>query len=981
MSPEHERAPRGRALERIVARFRLRAYLVGALRVVLASSGGLALSLVVLGAIVGPIVSRPLALAAWGAAALVGILAGLASARGAGGLLGDDAVRLIARVDKRLAEAARSALELSRTPSGSASEGLVDAHLARVVGALEGARPDEALPLWPSLSRPAIVCALGLVSLGGALASDGRAGAGVMALARAPLHEDEGFATGEVVRSYEVDVVPPSYREEPALRGLTTPHLEVLEGSTLRFRIEGRVEATAAVLRVGARRIDLSRTSTGAFHGAATIDEGGPVLVRMRTRGGEWIEDLRGRSIRVAEDPLPEVALESVLGESSSERIVVRWSARDDHGLAEVRLVTEVEGLPPTRRRLSDEGASKESKRGIESIDPRELGAEPGDTLTLVLEARDHKPPPEARFARSAPVVVTLPSPETERQRHLSLIEEALDYTLDALADRLEVPRSHPIDEKRERRALSSTGLVPPSVERALEAVSGADAPLLRRFLRALQRPYERETVELTRKAPREGALRKHEEALVEALREGGLLLDDLRAKARLADFEEVALELERLRREMASLLAEYARTRDPEVKRALTRALKRAKKKLDGLRERMAASGSDVPREFVNAGAEPRAASEETLEKLEAALTSDSLEDAEATLLELERELHAMAEAFGSGSAEVAESRFGPRQRALAEAIERVRGLEAEEGELAREHAALRRALAERALSELGETQKVAEREEVGSAIARALESLEEMEGGASAFTDEDTITRIAGRVRDVREALAQGDLGEAAKMAREARHDAVALERELSLRATMFPGRRGEIREAAEEAQRLAETVAGLAAEVERSIPDLDAHIRPSDESGLERLSERHRAVERAAAEVAEHLAEGPDGTPLSEEGADELRRAASWVERGARAAAERDAITSGESASRAAEALRRVRELLEEHRRNPSSGESGGGRAGGAEREERVTIPGREGRPESERQRRIRDGLRRDAPDEYRDSVKRYFEALLR
>src|SRR5690606_39393510 len=104
-----------------------------------------------------------------------------------------------------------------------------------------------------------------------------------------------------------------------------------------------------------------------------------------------------------------------------------------------------------------------------------------------------------------------------------------------------------------------------------------------------------------------------------------------------------------------------------------------------------------------------------------------------------LERELHAMAEAFGKGESEVAESRFGPRQRALAEAIERVRGLEAEELELSREHAEIRRALAERALGSLGESVKIGERKAVDSAMKGALEAVQKMEGSAVGALDED--------------------------------------------------------------------------------------------------------------------------------------------------------------------------------------------------------------------------------------------------
>jgi hypothetical protein len=981
MSPEIERASHGKALERLVAGFRRRAIGIGAIRGGLAFLAGFSIALSIAGALVGPIVSAPLAFLAWAVVLFVGALFAIASSRGATELKKDRAVRLVARVDETLGHEARSALDLHQSPDRSTSAALASAHLARVLEGMRSARPEQAIPLWPSISRPLVLFVAGASLLGGALATDGRASAGVMALGRAPFHVDLGYATGEVVREYVVDVVPPTYRDEPTRRGVRTPHLEVLAGSTVRFEIEPRIDASAAVLRVGQRRVDLSRQPSGRFRGTSVIDEGGPVVVRIRTRRGEWIEDLRGRSIRAIPDLLPDVALEAIQGESSSERVVLRWAARDDHGVAEVRLVTEVEGFPPSRRALSEETGSQRSKRGLESIALRELGAEPGDSVSLVLEARDHKPPPESRFVRSESVIVTLPSPETERQRHLSFLEESLVRTLDALADRLEAPRTNPLDNKRERRVIHSTALVPPSIDRAIEGVSGSDAPLLRRYLHELRTAYERETIELAKKSPSPRVLTKQEVAIVGSLEKGALLLDDLRAKARLDDFQEVALELEALRREIASLLAEYARTRDPETKHALGRAIHRAKKKLEALRARMAESGSDVPREFVNAGEESQRESEKTLERLEAALESDSLDDAKASLLELERELHAMAEAFGKGQSEVADSRFGPRQRALAEAIERVRGFEAEEVELAREHAEIRRALAERALGSLGETAKIGERESVDTALKRALRAIDAMGDLPTGATEEDVITRITGRVHDVREALAQGDLGEASKMAREAHHDAFALERDLSLRATMFPGRAGEVRKAAETAERAAEAVSRLSMEVERAIPDLDAHLRARDVRDLERLAARHRALERAAAEVVTSLAEGPDGVPLSEEGASELRRAVGLVERGSRASAEHDAVTASESASRAAEALRRTRELLEEHQRNPSSSQGGGGRASGMSSSDKVVIPGREDRPESDRRRRIRDGLREDAPEDYRDSVKRYFEALLR
>jgi len=403
-----------------------------------------------------------------------------------------------------------------------------------------------------------------------------------------------------------------------------------------------------------------------------------------------------------------------------------------------------------------------------------------------------------------------------------------------------------------------------------------------------------------------------------------------------------------------------------------------------------MAESGLDLPREFVNQGEQPSLMSSEELMSLREAVESGSIRDAEASLLALERELHSLTSAFTKEEGEpLGGSRFGPRQKALAEAIEAVRGLEAESQELAREHVTLRRNVAERALERLeSENQRIDPHRPKDELHARRSAG-EELRRVLPSASDSDQIARIAGRVNDVVAALESGDIAEASEMAAEAQAEAVGFYRDLAIRSSMFPGRRGEMREAAEVAEHVAEGATRLRAGVDSSLPDLNEGMRASERRQLEELSRRHRAVSEVAERVESALREGPDGAPLSEEAAAALRVATEHLNESAARASERDPIASSDSAAMAREALRKTREILEDYQRNPSpsSGEGGGlGGGGGAEgrsrsSSERVKIPGESRAPEDERRRRIRDGLRDQAPPDYRDAVRRYYEELLR
>lgn len=997
MSEREIRTTAPRALERTLGRLRRRSLTLIILRALLAFFAGAGALLLALGLALGPIVSPLVAAIALAICAGGGIALAFYLIRPHLDLSHERVAMLLERAEPGLGRDARSAYELLRSNDESnafSSDALREAHLRELEARLEAIRGEpllRAVPALPALIKPLVAALLvGAVALF-AYQLDGDLKAGALALFRAPFHTTDDIATGEIVRRYSVDVEPPEYRGGTIRRGLESATIEAFEGSMLHFTIEPRVEAEELIILFDEQRIALEPDRFGIFEATHRLERGGRLVIRLKTPRGEWVEDLRGRAIRAIPDPLPSVSLAELHRDEELRRLLLRFEAEDDHEIASLDLIVSIEGLSESRRSLEDGRPAESVKRGIETLDLRELGAEPGDRVSVSLEARDRGRPPEARVVRSEPLHYEIPSPESERRQNLNKIDAALGRVLDALADRLDVERVHPVDDAREQRIIQSTSAVFPALREIHEAISKADRPLLERFERELRKEAQFEAEILARRSPPRVPLERAEARITKELEEGALLLDDLRAKARVEDFQEIALELEELRREIASLLAEWARTDHPETKQALLRAIVRAERKLEALRSRMAESGLDLPQEFINQGEQPSLTSAEELMSLREAVESGTIEDAEASLLALERELHALTNAFTKEEGEaLGGSRFSPRQRALAEAIEAVRGLEAEAQELARKHLAIRRDIAERALEKLHKGSSRVELEALKPEMEAAKEAADELKRASPSASDSDQIARIAGRIDDVIAALESGDIAEAAEMAGEAQAEAVGFYRDLALRAAMFPGRRGEVRDAEVVAERVAEAAMKLRASVDSALPDIGGAMQPSERKQLEELARRHRAVSEVAERVEGNLREGPDGAPLSEEAAATLRAATEHVNESAERASERDPIASSDSAAMARESLRKTREILEDYQRNPSpsSGDGGGSSGGGGGAEgrsrapsERVEIPGESRAPEDERRRRIRDGLREQSHPDYREAVRRYYEELLR
>lgn len=983
----------GRALERYVRRVNMRARFWLAARASAAGVGAGALTFLGVGVLTPPVTTALWAGIAWACVLLATATAAATAAwatRKRTGSLG----ALLAPHSASLASRLQSALELRVLPRG-ASPALAAAHAARVAAELHTLPPKTVVPA-ERLRESAITTPVAL-ALGAALlvfASD-RASTGAFALMHPGAADPEGVRLADVVGEVRVELVYPSYMDRTNQSEETVEEtLAVPRGTTVHWSARPRFPLAAMSLEVQGRTVSLTPDESGRFVGRFVARESGVLETRAVDLDGAELRDGRPRELIAETDLPPHVDLlepSHDLAAELDQNLEFRFEVEDLIGITEVTLVVRGPGGVEHRRTL-ERFDSEPFFAGSARLRPVEAGARQGDAIEVWIEATDGDVFAGPNTGHSVHRRITIGSAAAGREVAMDELRAVLDLGLGALAERLETPPDAVAGEDavraRQRRVRASAaayaaalrafrtehregsaGLsasVLASLDRAMERDLGDEARLFRRGLPALPR---RQTADAT---------------IVSTLEEQLLLIADLLQRAQLEDAAAIARELETLRREMRSLLEELQRRPSEEARRALMAALQRAQARMQELQTRLASLSENVPGEFLNTEAMPSPeAGHDALRDLDRALRGDDLAAAERALELLESQIDGMARALGGAADEFRAVRFGPRERAMAEARERLELLRAEQQALARRSEAVRREAAERAISAGRDEADDAAQNLVGEA-RQAVEALESVPTEALSPMDRESYDRALQRMRDAADALASADLGEARRMARAAAQESEGLARELEISAMMFPGRHDEVAEAARRTRSAAGQAGALDTALDEAVPRLDEHVSEAERRRLAGDATRQEAAERAARSLAERFRAEPDGAPLSPEGAETLDRAREAMENAARSLAHGDPVDASRAQQQASQELAELEEEMAQQ--NPEGGGGGGDSSGGRgatiDPRRRVDIPAEsDGSEVRQLRRQLLDAMRAPPPRGYEEATRHYYEGLLR
>lgn len=972
-----------------LGRLRRRAAFLHGLRAFVGALGAAAVVFALAAFALGPLGAPALAWASWALVVSAIVAVAFWAWRAFQPLRGPGATRLLAAVSPTLPSAARSAYELSLLRE-ELSPSLIRAHEERVRAQLAQIAPRRVVPLrW--LRHRAVALGAGGLALGALVLTTERGGAGAYALVHPNARTESGQRIAVAFSEVEAHLVFPSYLGRPSLTVSEPTLLEVPRGTSVELRARARLDARAAELRVGEREVPMERDASDRYVARFVAREDGPLTLRVRAESGEWIHDAAARSLRAIADEAPRVTLvdpaeDMVL--DTPDALEVQWDASDDVGVDHVDLVIRTADGTESRRRVASYGEAGRPlvSAGTAPLDLALLGVRAGDSVRVWIEARDGDVVSGPNLGRSTEVTITLASEATRRSEALAELEAVLDRALHLLADRIERPAPEEDGAARSRfEALTepTEGFVDAlhaeaERTRARAEGRGSDVALLREMARRVRRLLAEERRAHGHRLASFAERSRIDSRTVAQLEDDVLTLDDLVGRARVEDAASIARELEALRREIHSLLAELTRTRSPEARAELLTAIGRAQARMRELMERIAQMGTSVPQEFMNAGEMPAGESADTLAQLREAVQRGDLALADRLVNELSRQIDQLARALGRTEESFVEARFGERERAFAEAMDALAGLEAEQAQLSRRSVDRRRTAAERALEASGasderEARRLADR---ARAVRRALEQIDR--AGLAGF-EQDAYDRARQRIIDTEDALSTGDLGEARRMAEAAASDLSGLARDLDLSALMFPGHEGETSRDARSAREADRSLRDLRRELDEALPDVGSHVAQPEREQMRADSARQREARAAADRLAQQFDQGPEETPLDPEAGPELREAARDMQRAQQALERGDPL---ESARHQEEAARRLTELRERLEQDSQGGGGGGGGESQPDFRRPVEIPDADQfEGPMERRRRLLDAMREAPPRGYEDAVRRYYEGLLR
>lgn len=970
-------------------RVRRRAALVHGLRGAAVALGAATLVFGGSALVLGPLAAPALAWTAWAfvAGSLVAIAFG--TWRAFRPLRGPGVAQLLGAISPALPSRARSAYELAHT-RGDFSSPLIEAHAARVRAELERIPPRRVVP-WRALRHRTIALGAAGLALGALALMSERGSAGAYALVHPGARSERGDRIAVAFSEVQARLVYPSYLDLPSITVRDPAVLEVPRGTTVELRARPQLDAAEASLRVAGRDVRMERDADGRFLGRFVAREDGPLALRVRGEGGEWVHDAADRSLRALVDEAPRVTFVEPADDvvlDGPEALDAWWDASDDVGIDHVDLVIRRGDGTESRRRVAshgDEGRPTISS-GSAPLDVALLDLQPGDSVRVWFEARDADVVSGPNLGRSEEITITLASDATRRAEALAELEAVLDRGLHLLADRIERPvpeEEAPARSRFDSLATATHGFVDAlhrEAERTHARKDGraSDAALYREMALRVRRLMAQERRAHGGRLASFDRRTDVDTRTVKELESDVLELDDLVGRARVEDAASIARELEGLRREIHSLLAELTRTRSAEARAELLAAIGRAQARMQELMQRMAQMGTSVPQEFMNAGEMPAQESADTLVELREAVQRGDLSAADRLVNELSRQIDQLARALGQTEQNFVEARFGERERALAEAMDALAGLEAEQAQLARRSVERRRSAAERAAAATGDGDGRAS-QRLADQTRSVRQALERVDRANLPGFEQDIYDRARQRLVDAEDALRTGDLGEARQMAEAATADLGGLARDLGLSALMFPGHEGQTSEDARHAREANRALQGLSRQLDEALPDVGGHLDGQERGQMREDAARQHDAREAAERLAERFDRGPEETPLDEEAGGELRLAASDMQRARQALGRGEPL---ESARHQEEAARRLTELRERLEQDSQGGGQGEGGASQPDFRRSVEIPAADQfEGPMERRRRLLDAMRETPPRGYEDAVRRYYEGLLR
>ena len=944
-----------------------------------------------------------------------------------GGLAEQPLARRIGRLDPTLDSDAVSALELypevGRAEPGP-GRALVRA-LIKSVGRRARALNLEAMfPAQRFKRFGAIAAASAVMYLGAALLAPASVAAVWQGIFRplAPAPTATARDLSSLLGDFEVVQRYPAHtRLAPKTVTGADANLLVPAGTRVRVSASSSRELRSGEVRLpGGQRQGLALLDGGRRIQAEFVAlESGTYRMAAEGEDGQDYEESRGHLLELIPDRAPRIEILEPAGDvevRDTERVEIRFKATDDYGVGRVALVYRREGMQGAGEEQRIELAHYErAPKRVSGARPFELASidlRPGDRIRYFLEAFDEDSLGGPKAGTSVTREIKVFSPRERHGRFLADQERVWEAAIKLLADVLEQeldldPKAELPDAKAPGALLERLRELQAEVEALLEAQQ--EDPLRDDVADRAWERFSRQLRWLARTGARSlkgasgavlsrrylGFLEQLDPELEKQVLALADALDRQRYDQALASAEGLAQAKQRLQELMQRLAAEN----DPELRRQILEEIARLKRQLAAVMAEMARTARGIPDEFISPDALEARDMMSMLGQLEQALAEGDIERAMQMLESFSRQIDSTLAMLEQGRMSLADAKFGEmfekmerlsediaalegEERELSQRLDDLRGeyRQAAEQELGRRGEQVRRQLAELSQQLLEDVTRLARQagdtapNPMSSARERA--ALLESELSVDAFAEaEETARGTAGDLRTVEDVAARLASGIARRFP-VFENEAQRLETEAEV--SQLAG----VAQAAGAAAGVADQIADLLARIQPRPPEqvLSRRQRGRAEQLQQRQAEASQQCQGLGSRMSRLMSEMPG---LGHQPASELGQAGLEM-RSAEQQLEGLGLRPAQgSMERAVDRLARARGALEQARQAMRSGARSGGRVGHRrDRRERVAIPQPEDyRVPKEFREDLLEAMKRPAPEDYEDQVKRYYEELVK
>ncbi|MBL91288.1 MAG: hypothetical protein CMH56_05670 [Myxococcales bacterium] len=821
----------------------------------------------------------------------------------------------------------------------------------------------------------------------------------------------------------------PAYmkKESQDMRG-TTGDIVAPLGTIVTFDAQADRRIKEAYVVMGEEKIKFSVEGERQIKGQLQLKRSGNYHFMLVEPDGAVEIDPVGHQIALIPDEPPAVDLlfptEDMTVEAN-ETVPLQFETSDDYGLKSIRLVARIQSQrgKPWTQVLQEIPGDLRSFSGTGNFSLADVGARPGDQVSLYLEATDNNAFAGPQVGRSITRILTVFSEIKYHKELLKKYEELLWQLVDGLAQGLENPaptfatmedlqQEQGVVGQQLRMAADEQELVE-SMNKLLQASlkDPYDIATLTQALSNAHKDIKRGTQIKKRTLDRIGAshqLSKRGSAnvwslllsqirtLVLSFEKHVLFLEDLINTQRLNDAHQLASDLKKTQDALKQLLANYKEAPTDAARDAILNQIERLKEQLQDLYRRMAELKQDVPDEYLNQEAFDNDSMMEQAQSLDSLLEEGKMEDVVATLEDMIEQTQKMLEGIEDSQEEYGGEEYAELKKDLQNFSEQLDDMVSAQSELAQDTEAIYQEALNRAKKEAADKiSKTVKR--LVEKTKEALSSTNRLPPEALNSLEKEEMGRVTQRLMDLLMALQENYLEEALEEAQGAAQALQNLESSLALRSQNAPmGLEAETRQAAKEARKSNQAVNEVADALGQLIPDLKGSLNKGESQQLGEMAQKQSALNDGVKRLRQMIQKINNQAPLFGEEHQSKLNDASRASRQAGMDLGGQRLKSAREHQRQSQnALESLQESLDEMKNQsggkgmpmplprPGQAQQEGGQEDGKRHEQkRMKLPDADAYQVPEEHRKaILDAMREKAPEDWSKQVREYYEELVK